>query len=31
MFKKNEKQLESRIQTKRIYSQDLGIEFGIEK
>ena len=28
---KNEKELETQIHTVRIYSQDIGIEFGIEK
>ena len=31
LFVKNEKDLETLIQTVRIYSQDIGIEFGIEK
>ena len=31
LFGKNEKELETLIQTIRIYSQDIGIEFGIEK
>ena len=31
LFTKNEKELESQIQTVRIYSQDIGMEFGIEK
>ena len=31
LFAKNEKELEALIQTVRIYSQDIGIEFGIEK
>ena len=30
-FAQNEKELETLIQTVRIYSQDIGIEFGIEK
>ena len=30
-FSKNEKELETLIQTVRIYSQDIGIEFGIKK
>ena len=30
-FAKNEKELETLIQTVRIYSQDIGMEFGIEK
>ena len=30
-FAKNEKELETLIQTIRIYSQDIRIEFGIEK
>ena len=30
-FSKNEKELETLIQTVRIYSQDIGMEFGIEK
>ena len=30
-FAKNEKQLETMVQTIRIYSQDIGMEFGIEK
>ena len=30
-FSKNEKELETLIQTVRIYSQDKGMEFGIEK
>ena len=29
-FAKNEKELETLIQAIRIYSQDLGMEFGIE-
>ena len=31
LFAKNKKGLETRIQTGRIYSQDIGMEFGIEK
>ena len=31
LFVKNEKELETLIQTMRIYSQDIGMEFGIEK
>ena len=31
LFAKNEKELEARIHTVRIYSQDIGMEFGIEK
>ena len=31
VFAKNEKELEILIQTTRIYSQDKGMEFGIEK
>ena len=31
LFAKNEKELETRIQTVRIHSQDRGMEFGIEK
>ena len=31
LFAKNKKELETLIQTVRIYSQDIGIEFGIEK
>ncbi len=31
LFAKNEKELETLIQTIRIYSQDIGMEFGIEK
>ena len=31
LFAKNEKELEILIQTIRIYSQDTGMEFGIEK
>ena len=31
LFTKNEKEFETLIQTVRIYSQDIGIEFGIEK
>ena len=31
LFAKNEKELETLIHTLRIYSQDLGMEFGIEK
>ena len=31
LFAKNEKELETLIHTPRIYSQDIGIEFGIEK
>ena len=30
-FAKNEKELETLVQTIRIYSQDIGMEFGIEK
>ena len=30
-FAKNEKELETLIQTVRIYSQDIGMEFGKEK
>ena len=30
-FAKNEKELETLIHTVRIYSQDIGMEFGIEK
>ena len=29
-FTKNEKELKTRIQTIRMYSQDIGMEFGIE-
>ena len=31
LFAKNERELETLIQTVRIYSQDIGKEFGIEK
>ena len=31
LFAKNEKKLETLIQTVRIYSQDIGMEFGIGK
>ena len=31
LFAKNEKDLETLIQTVRIYSQDIGMEFGTEK
>ena len=31
LFTKNEKGLETRIQAVRIYSQDIGMEFAIEK
>ena len=31
IFAKNEKELETQIQTLRIYSQDIGLEFSIEK
>ena len=31
LFAKNEKELETLIQTVRIYNQDIGMEFGIEK
>ena len=31
LFAKNEKELETLIQTVEIYSQDIGMEFGIEK
>ena len=31
LFAKNEKEQESLIQTVRIYIQDIGMEFGIEK
>ena len=31
LFAKNEKELETLIQMVRIYSQDIGMEFGIEK
>ena len=31
IFAKNKKELETLIQTIRIYSQDIGMEFGIEK
>ena len=31
LFAKNEKELETLIQTVRIYCQDIGMEFGIEK
>ena len=31
LFAKNEKDLETQIHIARIYSQDLGIEYGIEK
>ena len=31
LFAKNEKELETLIHTFRIYSQDIGMEFGIEK
>ena len=31
IFSKNEKELETRIHAVRIYSQDIGMEFGIEK
>ena len=31
LFAKNEKELETLIEVVRIYSQDIGIEFGIEK
>ena len=31
LFSKNEKELETLIHAVRIYSQDIGMEFGIEK
>ena len=31
LFAKNEKELENLLHTVRIYSQDIGMEFGIEK
>ena len=31
IFAKNQKELETLIQTIRIYTQDIGMEFGIEK
>ena len=31
LFAINEKELETQIQTERIYSQDIGMKFGIEK
>ena len=31
LFSKNERELETQIQTVRIYCQDVGMEFGIEK
>ena len=31
LFAKNEKELETLMQTVRIYCQDIGMEFGIEK
>ena len=31
LFAKNQKELETLIHTVRIYSQDIGMEFGIEK
>ena len=31
LYAKNEKELETLIHTVRIYSQDIGMEFGIEK
>ena len=31
LFAKNEKELETLIQTFRLYSQDIGIEFGIDE
>ena len=31
VFAKNEKELETLIQAERIYSQDIGMEFNIEK
>ncbi len=31
LFAKNEKELETFIHTVRIYNQDIGMEFGIEK
>ena len=31
LFAKNEKELETLIQAVRIFSQDIGMEFGIEK
>ena len=31
LFPKNENELETLIQTIKIYSQDIGMEFGIEK
>ena len=31
LFAKNEKELETLIHTVRIYSQDIGMEFGVEK
>ena len=31
LFAKNEKELETLIDAVRIYSQDIGMEFGIEK
>ena len=31
LFAKNEKELETLVQIERMYSQDIGMEFGIEK
>ena len=31
LFAKNEKELETLLHAVRIYSQDIGVEFGIEK
>ena len=31
LFAKNEKEFETLIQTERIYSQDIGMEFGVGK
>ena len=31
LFAKNEKELETQIQAVRIYNQDIGMKFGIEK
>ena len=31
MFAENERELETQIQTVKIYTQDVGMEFGIEK
>ena len=31
MFRKSEKELETRIHVMKIHSQDIGMEFGIEK